>query len=77
MKRESSTTERSYEIRIEGHLDDRRAGLFENMNINLLPDGQTLISANAVDQSALFGILLRVRDLGIPLLSVTVVESQR
>jgi hypothetical protein len=69
-----SIKSQSYQIRVEGHLDDSRAGGLEDMTINLLPDGQTLISGRVKDQAELFGILIRIRDMGIPLISVNRIE---
>ena len=60
-----------FEIRVEGHLNKIHNDDFDGMNISLLPNGQTLISGQALDQAALFGILIRIRDMGIPLVSVT------
>lgn len=60
-----------YEIRIEGHLDDAHSNEFGDLRVNRLPHGQTLISGRVQDQAALFGILLRIRDMGIPLISVS------
>jgi hypothetical protein len=59
-----------YEIRIKGHLDDRWADWFGSMTITLEEDGDTLLTGPVVDQAALFGLLKKVRDLGMPLLSV-------
>lgn len=59
-----------YEIRVAGHLDDARATEFGSMCVTRLPDGETLVSGRIVDQAALFGCLIRIRDLGIPLISV-------
>jgi hypothetical protein len=59
-----------YQIRIEGHLDDLRASDFCDMQVSLLPNGQTLLCGEIEDQSALFGLLIRIRDLGIQLLSL-------
>jgi hypothetical protein len=59
-----------YEIEVEGYLDETRLTEFGKMNVNLAPEGQTLISGRIVDQAALFGILIRIRDMGIPLISV-------
>lgn len=59
-----------YEIRIQGYLDSQRASRFEGMIITSLPEGVTLLAGPMVDQAALFGLLNRIRDLGIPLLSV-------
>jgi hypothetical protein len=63
-----------YEIRIKGHLADRWAGWFEGLSITLADNGDTLLSGPVVDQAALHGLLRKVRDLGVPLLSVTRVE---
>jgi hypothetical protein len=63
-----------YEIRIKGHLDPRWAARFEGMTLTRDGDGTTVIHGPVVDQAALHGLLARVRDLGIPLLSVTRVE---
>lgn len=59
-----------YEIRLEGHLGSDWADWFEGAVIALEANGQTLITCAVVDQSALHGLLRKVRDLGLPLLSV-------
>lgn len=59
-----------YEIRIRGHLDDRWTGWFDGLTITMKEDGDTLITGPVVDQAALHGLLRKVRDLGMPLLSV-------
>jgi hypothetical protein len=59
-----------YEIRLKGHLDDRWAEWFEGLTITLDKDGNTLLSGPVVDQAALHGLLKKIRDLGLPLLSV-------
>ena len=59
-----------YEIRIKGHLPDRWADWFANMTIALNDDGTTCLTGAVVDQAALHGLLKKVRDLGMPLLSV-------
>jgi len=59
-----------YEIRIAGHLDVHWADWFDGMSITLEEDGTTLLSGPVPDQPALYGILRRVRDLGLPLVSV-------
>jgi hypothetical protein len=60
-----------YEIRLEGHLDARWAARFDGMTLTTRPDGTTLIEGPVVDQAALHGLLRTLRDLGLPLLSVT------
>ena len=63
-----------YEIRIKGHLDDRWEDWFEGLTITLEDNGDTLLTGPVVDQAALHGLLRKVRDLSIPLLSVNRVE---
>lgn len=60
-----------YEIRIEGQLDDRWQDWFDGWTVTRQADGTTLLSGPVPDQPALYGILRRVRDLGLPLVSVT------
>ena len=62
-----------YKIRIKGHLDERWAGWFGDLTITL-EGGDTLLTGPVVDQAALHGLLKKVRDLGMPLLSVNCVE---
>jgi hypothetical protein len=63
-----------YEIRIKGHLEDRWAHWFGDLTITLEENGDTLLTGPVVDQAALHGLLRKVRDLGMPLLSVNRVE---
>jgi len=63
-----------YEIRIKGHLDGRWTGWFEGLTIMLEENGDTLLTGPVVDQAALHGLLKKVRDLGMPLVSVSPVE---
>jgi hypothetical protein len=58
-----------YEIRIKGHLDDRRAAGFEGLTVTREENGYTLLTGR-FDQAALHGLLRKVRDLGMPLVSV-------
>jgi hypothetical protein len=57
-------------IRISGHLADRYVENFEGLQVTKLAVGETLISGEVEDQAQLFGLLLRIRDLGIPLLEI-------
>lgn len=66
-----------YQINIEGHLDDRWADWFENASISLEENGDTLITCPVVDQAALHGLLKKVRDLGMPLLSINRIVSNQ
>lgn len=59
-----------YEIRVRGRLDDRWAVWFDGLSLTR-KDGDTLLTGSVVDQAALYGLLRRVRDLGMPLISVT------
>jgi hypothetical protein len=63
-----------YEIRLRGHLDTRWAAWFEGMTLSHQLDGSTVLSGPVVDQAALHGLLQKVRDIGLPLVSVTYVE---
>ena len=64
----------TYHIRLKGHLDARWSAWFDHMAITLEPNGDTLLSGPIVDQAALHGILTRVRDLGLPLVSVMEID---
>jgi hypothetical protein len=59
-----------YQIRIKGHLGRQWTDWFEGLTITLEEDGDTLLTGPVIDQSALYGLLKKVRDLGMPLLSV-------
>lgn len=65
-----------YEIRIKGHLDDRWAERFDGLSFSQENDGTTLLAGSLVDQSALHGLLKKVRDLGMPLISVMQVSPK-
>jgi hypothetical protein len=60
-----------YQIRIRGHLGPQWAEWFGGLVITLEPDGDTLLTGPVADQSALYGLLRTVRDVGLPLVSVT------
>ena len=59
-----------YQIRIKGHLSSQWSDWFDGLNVELEEDGDTLLTGPVVDQAALHGLLKKVRDLGMPLLSV-------
>jgi hypothetical protein len=65
-----------YEIRIKGHLDNRRAAWFEGLTVTREENGSTLLTGR-FDQAALHGLLRKVRDLGMPLISVTGVNPDQ
>jgi hypothetical protein len=60
----------TYEIRLTGHLHERWTAWFDGLTVNQRGDGTTVISGPIADQAALHGLLQRVRDLGLPLVSV-------
>jgi hypothetical protein len=60
-----------YEIRLQGHLDSRWAAWFDGMTLTRQRDGTTVLEGAVVDQAALHGLLGKLRDIGLPLLSVT------
>ena len=60
-----------FEIRLQGQLDSRWASWFDGMTITLTEDGDTVLTGPVTDQAALHGLLKKVRDLGIPLRSIS------
>ena len=66
-----------YEIRLQGHLEPRWATWFDEMTLTAERDGSTTLRGPVVDQSALHGVLARLRDLGVPLISLTQVPTDQ
>ncbi len=66
-----------YQIRIEGHLRCEWSDWFEGLTITALDNGETLLTGPVVDQAALHGLLKKVRDVGMPLLSVMSVKPDQ
>jgi hypothetical protein len=65
-----------YQIRIKGHLGPQWTDWFGGLTITLEESGETLLTGPVIDQAALHGLLRKVRDLGMPLISVTRVELE-
>ena len=63
-----------YEIRLKGHLDSRWAAWFDGLSLANESDGTTVIAGPVADQAALHGLLQKVRDVGIPLVSVAQID---
>ena len=66
----------SYEIRVAGHLSDRRCRAFEPFEVRRLPDGTTSLLVTVRDQAALHALVARVRDLGIELIGLEKAEGE-
>lgn len=65
-----------YEIRVQGNLDNHWSAWFEGLTLTFLKNVETLIAGPIQDQAALHGILAKIRDLGLPLLSVICVDCE-
>ena len=66
-----------YEIRLKGHLEARWEQWFDGLTITLEENGDTLLTGPVIDQAALHGLLKKVRDLGLPLVSVVHIVQQK
>jgi hypothetical protein len=66
-----------YEIRLDGRLDDRWAAWFDGLTLSHEDDGTTTLRGPVTDQTALHGLLQKIRDLGLPLVSVTHLDPQQ
>ena len=64
-----------YEIRVQGRLDPRWSTYLDGVHLTAAGDGTTVLSGRVVDQAALHGLLAGLRDLGLPLVSVTRIDS--
>lgn len=64
-----------YEIRLEGHLSQSWTAWFEGLTLRHEENGETVLAGPIVDQVALHGVLMRIRDLGIPLISVNRIDT--
>ncbi len=65
----------SYEIRIEGHLSEQWTDWFEGLTVSLEETGVSCLTGPITDQAALYGLLKKVRDLGMPLVSVNRLDA--
>ncbi len=66
-----------YQIRLKGHLGPQWTDWFGGLTVTLEDDGDTLLTGPVIDQAALHGLLKKVRDLGMPLISVNCIEPDR
>jgi hypothetical protein len=66
-----------YQIRIKGHLGHQWLDWFGDLTITALDNGETLLTGPVIDQAALYGLLRKVRDVGMPLLSVVCVKPDQ
>jgi hypothetical protein len=66
-----------YELRVSGHLDNHWAEWFGDLTLTREPDGTTTLRGRVADQSALHGILSKIRDLGVVLISVRAFDAPR
>jgi hypothetical protein len=66
-----------YQIVVKGHLDSEWSEWFDGFNITLMDNGETILTGPIVDQTALHGVLIKIRDLGLPLLSLARIEPER
>jgi hypothetical protein len=70
-----STDRPTYRLVVAGHLDDRWADRFGELSLARRDDGTTTLTGPVVDQAQLFGILARLRDIGVPLLGLWAVDG--
>ena len=70
----TATGAATYEIRVAGHLDDHWAATLDDLTLIRLDDGTTSLTGPVVDQAQLHGVLARIRDLGVPLLTLRTLD---
>lgn len=75
MQTDAAKKHKLYEIKVRGHLGPNRFRAFEKLTLTLETGGETTIVARIADQAALFGLMIQIRDLGVPLLSVQCLED--
>ena len=66
-----------YQIRVKGHLGQEWSAWFDGLTIINNEQGEAILSGILVDQAALFGVLLKIRDLGLPLLAIHRIQAHR
>jgi hypothetical protein len=76
MLKEANAMTALYQIRLRGHLDRRHDEWLEGFSTTHHPDGETILTGWVPDQAALYGVLLRIRDVGIPLLSLNQLDPE-
>jgi hypothetical protein len=67
----------TYAIKVKGQLDEHWPAWFEGLTVTNTADGEAILQGALVDQAALHGVLIKVRDLGLPLIAVTLVAADR
>lgn len=78
MERDERTRQQEvYQIVVKGHLDSEWSDWFDGLTITLSENGETILTGPIVDQAALHGVLIKIRDLGLPLLSLTHIETEK
>lgn len=66
-----------YQIVVKGHLDSEWSDWFDGLTITLVGSGETILTGPLADQTALHGVLIKIRDLGLPLLSLVRIDPER
>ena len=76
-ERQNNPTDKIYQIKLKGHLNESWADWFDGLTFTHESDGTTTLSGEIIDQAALHGLLKKIRDLGLPLLSVNQIETDQ